>query len=219
MRWFWVACSAGTHSRMWCYPICSASPSEVGYLGSAVPYLEICCTISSVTCCLLVSEIPKGPILLVRCFWDHEIRRETFSAVVLPVALYPEVNHGNPPLFKAVAVWVLFYIEPLFSIYPSLICFFLLHILYFSLNCFNSTWLLLWWNIFFYRNQLRFKTRDDMLLKAQAAGQMQLPFRIKRRKIHSWHLNVCVPFLVRLLWDDFFVYVTTLTKFSFVSSM
>lgn len=40
-----------------------------------------------------------------------------------------------------------------------------------------------------------------MLLKVRMAGQMQLPFRIKRRKIHSWHLNACVPFPVRQCYE------------------
>lgn len=40
-----------------------------------------------------------------------------------------------------------------------------------------------------------------MLLKVQMAGQMQSPFRIKRRKIHSCHLNVCVPFPVRQCYE------------------
>lgn len=102
---------------------------------------DTCCIISSVTCCLLVSEIPKSPTLLVRCFWDHEMRRETFSAVVLPVALwFPEVSHGSPLLLR---VWLrgCYFNNASFQHLPffNLFCLASYFIFHFSLKCFNST--------------------------------------------------------------------------------
>lgn len=41
VRWSWVACFAGTHSKMWRDPLFSASPSKVGYLWSEIPCLQI----------------------------------------------------------------------------------------------------------------------------------------------------------------------------------
>lgn len=41
VRWSQVACFTGTHSRTLCDPLCSASLPKVGYLGSAIPCLQI----------------------------------------------------------------------------------------------------------------------------------------------------------------------------------
>lgn len=79
--------------------------------------------ISSVTCCLLVSEAPRSPALLVGCLQDLEIRRETFSAVVLPVASrFPAVICGSTLLLWPWPCGYYLIPQPLFSIYFCLIC-------------------------------------------------------------------------------------------------